>query len=62
MLQHSDPHHFDQDPNNIYYFIVIGLVLVGVVLFFFVKVMTALERRPARPRKREDVEIREVDD
>lgn len=40
-----DPHHMQQDPNNLVYFLVLGPILVVVIFYSGLKLMNYLDRR-----------------
>lgn len=47
-LQDNDPHHLHQDPNSIYYFGVLGVILIVVLFFAAGKIMNYLDNRYER--------------
>lgn len=52
-LQDNDPHHMHPDPNQIYYFLILAVVLVVVVFYCGAKVMNYLDNRYERKKPSE---------
>ena len=52
IMQDNDPHHMHPDPNYIYYFVILAVILVVVTLFAGWKFMSFLDNRYERKQKR----------
>ena len=48
IMQDNDPHHMHPDPNYIYYFVILAVILVVVTLFAGWKLMSFLDNRYER--------------
>lgn len=52
-LQDNDPHHMHPDPNQIYYFLILAVVLMAALLFAASKIMKLLDNRYERKKPSE---------
>ncbi|MEW6361487.1 MAG: hypothetical protein AB1477_05125 [Acidobacteriota bacterium] len=53
ILQDNDPHHMHPDPNQIYYFLILAVVLMAALLFAASKIMKLLDNRYERKKPSE---------
>lgn len=53
ILQDNDPHHLHHDPNHIYYFLILAVIMVAVLLFVGVRLMSYLDNRYKRNKTSE---------
>jgi len=44
-MQDNDPHHMHPDPNSIYYFLIMAVILVVIVFFVGAKIMKYFDNR-----------------
>jgi F0F1-type ATP synthase membrane subunit b/b' len=49
-MQDNDPHHMHPDPNSIYYFVILAVILVAMVFFVGTKIMKYLDNRYERKK------------
>lgn len=49
-LQDNDPHHMHPDPNQVYYFLILAVILVVVVFYVGPKLMNYLDKRYERKK------------
>ena len=53
ILQDNDPHHMHPDPNQIYYFLILAVVLMAALLFAASKILKLLDNRYERKKTSE---------
>ena len=53
ILQDNDPHHMHPDPNQIYYFLILAVVLMAALLFAASKILKLLDNRYERKKPSE---------
>jgi large-conductance mechanosensitive channel len=53
-LQDNDPHHMHPDPNFVYYFLILAMILMAIVFFVGVKVMNFLDNRYERKKSNDE--------
>ena len=52
-LQDNDPHHMHPDPNQVYYFLILGVILLAVMFFVGAKLMNYFDSRYERKKPSE---------
>lgn len=53
-LQDNDPHHLHPDPNGIYYFLILAVILMAILFFAGAKVMNFLDNRYERKKSNDE--------
>jgi hypothetical protein len=62
-MQDNDPHHMHPDPNQVYYFLILGVILLVVMFFCGAKLMNYLDNRYERKNPgKKDSETESEDD
>lgn len=52
-MQDNDPHHMHPDPNQIYYFLILSVILLVVMFYCGAKLMNYLDKRYERKKSSE---------